>query len=91
MKPRSLDISASRVLLELAGRASRDVLASCCPLDLHQRSFEIGECAQSLIAKAPVLLHLADEAPTWHLYVRPSLAAYVTAWLEDAMPIAPLT
>lgn len=82
-----VDISASRIVLELSGPASRDVLASCCPLDLHTRSFPIGRCAQSLVAKAPVLLHLVDETPRWHLYVRPSLVAYVMAWLTDAMPI----
>jgi len=81
-----VDISSSRVLLELGGPASRDVLASCCPLDLHPRSFAAGHCAQSLIAKAPVLFHLVDETPRWHLYVRPSLVAYVVAWLADAIP-----
>jgi heterotetrameric sarcosine oxidase gamma subunit len=30
-----VDVSGSRMLVELAGPA-RDVLASCCPLDLHQ-------------------------------------------------------
>jgi sarcosine oxidase, subunit gamma len=81
-----IDISSSRVLLELGGPASRDVLASCCPLDLHPRSFAAGHCAQSLIAKAPALFHLVDETPRWHLYVRPSLVSYVVAWLSDAMP-----
>ena len=81
-----VDISSSRVLLELSGPASRDVLASCCPLDLHPRSFALGHCAQSLIAKAPALFHLVDETPRWHLYVRPSLIAYVVAWLTDAIP-----
>jgi sarcosine oxidase subunit gamma len=81
----AIDISASRVVLELSGSASRDVLASCCPLDLHPRSFRPGGCAQSLVAKAPVLLHLVTDAPTWELYVRPSLVSYVVAWLTDAM------
>ena len=81
-----VDISASRVKLELSGAGAREVLASCCPLDLHLRSFAVGHCAQSLIAKAPVLLHLVEQSPRWHLYVRPSLVAYVVAWLMDAMP-----
>lgn len=80
-----VDISASRIVLELSGAASRDVLASCCPLDLHPRAFTTAHCAQSVVAKAPVLLHLLDQTPRWHLYVRPSLAAYVVAWLTDAM------
>lgn len=80
-----VDISASHVALELTGSRSRDVLASSCPLDLHPREFAAGRCAQSLIAKVPVLLHLVDDTPRWRLYVRPSLAAYVVSWLTDAM------
>lgn len=80
-----VDISSSRVVLELSGWSSRDVLASCCPLDLHARSFAPGDCAQSVIAKAPALLHLVDAGPRWELYIRPSLVAYVVAWLTDAM------
>lgn len=80
-----IDISASRVVVELRGATSRDVLASCCPLDLHPRAFGPGDCAQSLIAKASVLLHLVDGTPRWELYVRPSFVAYAVAWLSDAM------
>ena len=80
-----VDISASRTALELVGARSRDVLASCCPLDLHPRAFVVGRCAQTLIAKSPVLLQLVDATPRWRLYVRPSLAAYVISWLTDAM------
>jgi sarcosine oxidase, subunit gamma len=80
-----VDVSSSRIVLELRGSRSRDVLASCCPLDLHPRVFSPGDCAQSVIAKAPVLLHLVDDTPRWELYVRPSLVAYVVAWLTDAM------
>jgi sarcosine oxidase, subunit gamma len=80
-----VDISASRVALELSGARSRDILASACPLDLHPRAFEVGACAQSLVAKAPVFLHLASDTPVWRLLVRPSLAAYVVSWLSDAM------
>ncbi len=63
----------------------RAPLASCCPLDLHPRAFAVGACAQSLVAKAPVLLQLLDGAPRWRLLVRPSLAAYVVSWLADAI------
>jgi len=80
-----VDISASRLLFELSGARSRDVLASCCPLDLHASAFAVGHCAQSVIGKAPVLLQLADGAPRWRLMVRPSLAGYVTSWLSDAI------
>lgn len=80
-----VDISASRVVLELLGARSRDVLASCCPLDLHARAFAVGQCAQSVIGKAPVLLQLLDDSPRWRIVVRPTLVDYVTSWLTDAI------
>jgi sarcosine oxidase subunit gamma len=80
-----VDVSGSRVLLELTGPATRDVLSSCCPLDLHPSVFAPGRCAQSLIAKAPVLLHLVDDTPRWHLFTSPSYADYVIRWLADGL------
>jgi sarcosine oxidase subunit gamma len=80
-----VDLSASRVLVELKGPEARDVLASCCALDLHPRVFGPGRCAQTLVAKAQVLLSQLDEAPTYRLFVRPSLASYVVSWLVDGI------
>lgn len=81
----AVDLSASRVLVELKGRSTRDVLASCCALDLHPRVFGPGGCAQTLVAKAQVLLSQVDEAPTYRIFVRPSLASYVVSWLVDGI------
>jgi sarcosine oxidase subunit gamma len=81
----AVDVSSSRLLLELKGRGARDVLASCCALDLHPRAFGPGSCAQTLLAKAPALLSQKDETPTYWLFVRPSYAAYVGSWLADAI------
>jgi len=82
------DVSDGRVALRLAGPSARDVLAKGCPLDLHPRSFASGSCAQSLSAKASVLIHLLDDeaqrGPTFDLYVARSFAHYLWAWLEDA-------
>jgi sarcosine oxidase subunit gamma len=80
-----VDVSGSRLLLELTGSATREVLASCCPLDLHSSVFTSGHCAQSLIAKAPVLLHLVDDTPRWYLFTSPSYADYVIRWLVDGL------
>jgi sarcosine oxidase, subunit gamma len=81
----AVDVSASRVILELTGPSARDVLASCCALDLHPRVFGPGQCAQTLIAKAPLLLTQVDPEPTYRLFVRPSFASYVVSWLADGM------
>ena len=77
-----------RVAFSLQGPSARDVLAKGCPLDLHPRSFTPGSCAQSLLAKAPVLIHLVEDdpaaGPSFEVYVARSFAQYLWAWLEDA-------
>ena len=78
------DVSANRVGFELSGPAARDVLASCCALDLHPRVFGPGGCGQTLIAKAQVILAQTD-LDTYRILVRPSFANYVAAWLEDGV------
>jgi sarcosine oxidase subunit gamma len=81
----AVDLSSSRVLIELKGPQARDVLASCCALDLHPRVFGPGQCAQTLVAKAPVLLSQVDETPTYWIFARPSLVSYVVSWLADGI------
>jgi sarcosine oxidase, subunit gamma len=79
-----VDLSASRVVFELAGPRARDVLAKGCGLDLHPRAFGPGRCAQTALARAAVILHLADETPRYRIFVRRSFARYLEAWLRDA-------
>jgi sarcosine oxidase subunit gamma len=82
-----VDVSEGRVALRLAGPSARDVLAKGCPLDIHPRALKPGSCAQSLLAKASVLIHLVEEppaGPVFDVYVARSFAHYLFAWLEDA-------
>lgn len=79
-----VDLSANRTGLELSGPLGRDVLATCCSLDLHSRAFGPGRCAQTLVQKAGVLIEQRDDE-TFLLLVRPSFAAYVAEWLVDGM------
>jgi sarcosine oxidase, subunit gamma len=79
----AVELSANRVALLLTGPSAREVLAGCCTLDLDERSFPPGRCAQTLLAKAPVVVE--RQPGGFRLLVRPSFAAYVTAWLEDAV------
>jgi sarcosine oxidase subunit gamma len=81
----ALDLSSSRVIVDLKGVSAREVLSSCCALDLHPRVFAPGQCAQTLIAKAPVLLTQRDATPTYRVFVRPSFASHVVSWLTDGM------
>ncbi len=80
-----IDLCGARTILELVGRDTRDVLASCCPLDLHPRAFAPGRCAQTLIGKVSVLLQLVDGTPRWRLFANPSYVDYVVRWLADGM------
>ena len=78
------DVGEGLHVIRLSGSDSRLVLAKGCPLDLHPRVFGPGRCARSLVAKATVLVHRIDEAPSFDLYVDRSFAEYLWRWLEDA-------
>lgn len=83
------DVSETRATIVVSGPNARDVLAKGCPLDLHPRAFAPGACAQSLVAKAGVILYRADAgAPGEHarfeLHVLRSFADYLWRFLEDA-------
>lgn len=78
------DLSDARCGIEVSGAQARTVLARICALDLDARSFQPGQCAQSLLARVPVLIHQIDELPTYHLYVDRSLVTYAWDWLCDA-------
>jgi sarcosine oxidase, subunit gamma len=80
-----VDVSDQRTTFELSGPRARDVLATGCSIDLHPTVFGPGRCAETLLARAGVILLAVDDAPTFHLLARRSYAAYVTAWLLDAM------
>jgi sarcosine oxidase subunit gamma len=80
----AVDVSASRSCFELAGDDVEEVLAQGCSLDLHTSVFTPGRCAQTLLAKAQVILHRIDEK-TFRIFVRPSFAPYLREWIQDAI------
>jgi heterotetrameric sarcosine oxidase gamma subunit len=82
-QPAAVDTSANRVCLELSGEGAAEVLARGCALDLHPSVFPPGRCAQTLLARAQVILYRTEEH-AFRLLVRPSFADYVRAWLRDA-------
>ena len=84
-----IDIGESRTCIQVSGPNARDLIAKGCPLDLHPRVFGPGACAQTLLAKAGVMLHMvsgdrARGGPAYNLYVVRSFADYLWRWLEDA-------
>jgi len=78
------DVSGGQTVLQLHGAHARDVLAKGCPIDLHPRAFAIGQCAQSHLAKAPILIGQIENQPYFELIFRRSFADYLWTWLEGA-------
>jgi sarcosine oxidase subunit gamma len=70
-----VDVSANRVVLVLGGPDRLEALASGCTLDLHPRHWREGMCAQTLFAKAQVILQ--ERGDTTRVLVRSSFAGYV--------------
>src|SRR5207249_383930 len=80
-----VDVSASRTGLLLRGPNARDVLGTCCALDFEPPAFGAGRCAQTLVAKAPIIIQQRDDGPSFLILVRPSITAYVVGWLVEGM------
>jgi sarcosine oxidase subunit gamma len=78
------EVSGGQTIVVLSGKDVRNVLAKGCSLDLHPRSFGPGRCAQSHLAKAPILLHQLDDDPMFELILRRSFADYLWLWLLGA-------
>ena len=79
------DVSAMYATLTLSGPRAREVLMKGCRLDLHPRTFTPGTCVQTALAKANVILHQTDDAPSYQITVRNSFSVYLASWLLDAM------
>ena len=78
------DVTEGRTVIRLSGPRARDLLARGCGLDLHPRAFGPGRCAQTRLAKANVILHQIDDAPTFDVIVERSFADYLWRWIADA-------
>ena len=95
-----VDVSANRTMLSLVGPHARATLEHGCSIDLHPRAFGTGRCAQTMLARAAVILVRMAENPTqvgpdptpkYRILVRPSFANYIVAWLADALSEASTT
>lgn len=79
-----VDLSSHRTTLEIHGPRAREVLASGCSIDLHERAFEVAHCAQTTLARVDVVIgRIADDG--YRVYVRASFARYLADWLTDAI------
>ncbi len=77
-----IDVSESRTVITLTGPKARDLLARGMSLDLHPRVFGPGQCAQTSLSKANVLLHQTDDKPSYDIYVLKSFSDYLWQWME---------
>ena len=76
--PRTASASSSRA------RARPTCWPGAARSTSHPSVFPPGTCAQTLLARAQVILYRPDEH-VFRLLVRPSFADYLCAWLTDAM------
>lgn len=76
------DVSSGYSLLHLVGAYAQQLLEKGCPLDLDAEHFSPGECAQTLVAKANVLLSPLDNQEGFELIIRRSYADYLQRWLN---------
>lgn len=77
------EVSGGQTVVMLRGAAVRELLSKDCPLDLHPRALGEGQCAQTRLAKAAVLLRPVA-ADAMEIVVRRSFADYFWLWLEEA-------
>lgn len=78
-----VDVSSARMALEVSGPHAEETLSRLATLDFHPRSFAVGSCAQTNIARTQGLIY-RRAAAEFQIFVRPSFARYVAAWLRDA-------
>lgn len=79
-----VDVSAQRTIIDVGGAAAREVLARGCALDLHPPALGAGRCAQTLLARAQVILQPLADPDAMRVLVRASFARYLAEWLLDA-------
>jgi sarcosine oxidase subunit gamma len=78
------DVSANRAVVDLTGAGALDLLATGCSLDLHPTRWHTGMCAQTLFARASVILEQREHAT--RIFIRPSFADYLVDRLLAAAP-----
>ncbi len=78
------DVSSGHAAFGIVGNDARIVLAKGCTLDLDPRAFGAGQCARTNLARATVLLAIADDPPGCKIIVARSFADYLHRWLALA-------
>ena len=80
-----VDVSANRMVFDLPDALDR--LSTACGLDLDPSRWTPGDCAQTLLGHAQVILHQRDERIT-RVFVRPSFAGYLVYRIRIVPPVS---
>ena len=80
-----VDNSSGLTMLHITGERAGELLATDCPLDLHPRAFAPGQCAQTRLAKAGMILSPLADSAGFEVIIRRSFADYLLLWLQDAV------
>ena len=84
--------SSGRTMIHVSGVNAGAWRATDCPFDLHPREFKPGQCAQTRLSRAGMLIApLADgngpgseSGAGFEVIIRRSFADYLLRWLQDA-------
>ena len=82
-----VDVTGGYTTVNLTGSRVRELLSKGCTLDLDPSLFAPGQCAQTNLAKAAVLLLPRDNQASFQSFdivVRRSFADYLARWLEHS-------
>ncbi len=79
-----VDNSSGLTMIHVTGEHAGELLATDCPLDLHPRVFQPGQCAQTRLAKAGMTLSPLADGSGFEVIIRRSFADYLLIWLQDA-------
>jgi sarcosine oxidase subunit gamma len=74
-----VDVSTMRAVIELPDEIAARVLRAGCGLDLDPVSWRTGMCAQTLLARVPVLLQRREGAT--RVFVRASFSEWLLDWM----------
>jgi sarcosine oxidase subunit gamma len=80
-----VDVSAARAVIDLDAPDRLEVLSNGCGLDLHPRSWRDGKCAQTLLARIPVILQ--ERTTSTRLFVRASFSNHLVDWLVHVVDV----
>lgn len=79
-----VDHSDGRAVIRVSGRDARAVLAKGLPVDLHPRSFNVGDVAISHASHIGLVLWQLDEMPSYEIAMFRSFANSFADWLREA-------